>query len=160
MAKDVACGVITLAIAVLYLFAAAALPTSALGDDVGASGFPMLIGWTLAGVSLLLIGQGLWAWLQRRAAAAETSGVWAHPGRAVRRAAGVVAIAAAFLLALETLGYVLSLALMIAAISIYQGMPPSWRVAQVAAGGAVGFWLLFVWALGIPLPAGIWAGLF
>lgn len=162
MTKNMACGLITLGLAVAYLFAAAALPTSALADAVGSAGFPMLIGWALAGVSVLLIARSALPLLSRQkdADTAETDqGIWATPLRTSLRAGGLVAIAAAFLLLLPVVGYIVSLFLMIGAVAVYYGAAPSWRTALVAAGGGVLFWLLFVIVLDIPLPPGFWARL-
>jgi hypothetical protein len=149
-------------LAIGYLVQAAALPTSALADPVGASGFPMLIGWTMAGASVvLLLRTGVEALWSKRTAEADTDGseIWATPLRTTARAAGVVAIAAVFLLILPFAGYLLSLFLLIGAVAIYQGRPPSWRIGLVAGSGAVFLWLLFVVVLNLPLPAGIWTDL-
>lgn len=160
MVKNFACGIITLALAIGYLIEAAALPTSALADPVGASGFPMLIGWTMACASvILLLRTGVEALRGKRTADANTddSEIWATPLRTTARAAGLVGIAALFLLILPVAGYLLSLFLMIGAVAMYQGRSLSWRLGLVAAGGAVFLWLLFVVVLNLPLPAGIWA---
>jgi hypothetical protein len=50
-------------------------------------------------------------------------------------------------------GFGAGLALLIAAVAVYEGMRLSWRLAVVAAAGALGFWLLFVRLLGVEQPA-------
>jgi Na+-transporting NADH:ubiquinone oxidoreductase subunit NqrB len=55
----------------------------------------------------------------------------------------------------EFLGYVPAIILLIAAVALYEGIRPSWRVLAVAAGGAALFWLLFVVLLGAPQPRGL-----
>ncbi len=163
MVKNLACGIITLAFAIGYLIQAAALPTSALADPVGASGFPMLIGWTMVAASVLLLIRTLIGMGRRERPAvngeedADDSEIWAAPGHATARAAGLVVIAAFFLLILPVAGYVVSLFLMIAAVALYQGQPLTWRLGLIAAGGAICLWVLFALTLNLPLPAGIWA---
>jgi ABC-type cobalamin transport system permease subunit len=49
-------------------------------------------------------------------------------------------------------GFGPALALLIAAIALYEGAVPSWRMALVAVAGALAFWLLFVQLLGVEQP--------
>jgi putative tricarboxylic transport membrane protein len=163
MTKDVACGLVAIVVAAVYLFAASGLRSSPLGDSVGSAGFPKIIGWGLAVAGLLLVLQTLWATLRGRAAAGAQGWIpseafAAGAGRATLRAAGVVAIVVAYLVLLQPLGYILSVGLMVGAVALYLGTPATWRVAAMAAIGGVALWLLFVVLLDIPLPAGITAG--
>jgi putative tricarboxylic transport membrane protein len=156
MNKDLACGLVALAIATLYLVATAGLRTSALGDVVGSAGFPKIIGWGLAMVGALLILQSLRG---RRAAGAAwipSEAFATNPLWAAIRGAGIVAIIAMYLLLLEPLGYILSVALLVGATAVYLGAAPGWRSLAVAGLGAIALWLLFVMLLGIPLPSGAW----
>ena len=66
-------------------------------------------------------------------------------------------------------GYLVSIALLIAATAWYQGgtvtgerdtAHPARRILLVAASGAVVLWLLFVVLLGIPQPSGVWSEIF
>ncbi len=155
MMRNVALGLITLSLAVAYLVATLDVPRSALDGPVGARGFPNLIGWTLAGVSLLLIAHSLLVRPAAREGGEETSEAWATPGPTALRAAGFTAIAVAYLIALPILGYVISTCLLIAAGVRYQDRRPMGQVLIVSVVGAVAFWLLFVKLLGIPLPAGL-----
>lgn len=54
---------------------------------------------------------------------------------------------------LPYLGYLLSLALLIAGITLYMGAAPSWRTVVVPLVGAVLLWLIFVKLLGVDMPA-------
>jgi hypothetical protein len=65
-----------------------------------------------------------------------------------------------YLAVVPWLGYVLSLAGLIAATTYYQGGGVNARVALVSLSGAIVFWVLFVAVLGIPHPPGIWPSLF
>jgi hypothetical protein len=68
---------------------------------------------------------------------------------------GLLGIAAAYIVVAPLVGYGVALALMIAAVAMYEGMRPSWRMAVVAAAGALAFWLLFVQLLGVEQPTGL-----
>jgi len=160
--RDLVLAALTLVLAVFYLGAAAEIPESALSDNVGASGFPNLIGWGLIIASTALVlrtlltapggeGPGTSA-----PAAGDGDDVWATPRRTALRAAGLAAIAAAFLLLLPWTGYLVAVAAMILAVALYQGRRPSVVVLGVAAGGAAVLFALFVLLLDIPLPRGLW----
>jgi len=163
MTKDAVCGFIAIVVAAFYLFAASGLRSSPLGDSVGSAGFPNIIGWGLAAAGLMLVVQTLWGRSRGRSAAAPQGWIpseafAAGAGRATLRAAGVVAIVIAYLVLLEPLGYILSVGLMVGAVALYLGTPPTWRALATAAIGGVALWLLFVVLLDIPLPPGILAG--
>lgn len=163
MDRDLVCGVIAFAIALTYLAAAAAIPESAIGDTVGAAGVPHLLGYGLALMSALYVGQRL---LLMRAGISpageeegESRGVFDHPLSAFGWAAGAVAICAVFIFLFETAGYFLSVALLVFAMCVYQGVKPDIRLAAISVGGAVVFWLIFVTLLGVHMPLGIWPDL-
>ncbi|WP_366655664.1 tripartite tricarboxylate transporter TctB family protein [Fodinicurvata sp. EGI_FJ10296] len=159
-------GVMTLALSIAFLIAAQDLPSSRLDGPVGTAGFPRLIGWTLFGASILLMAQSALSFMSRRSsptraidATAQIEGeapdIWATPGRTAARAAGFLAIAVAFLLLLPHLGYLISVFLLMTVAIRYQGMRLSGRVFLVAGLGACAFWVLFVWAMDVPLPSGL-----
>jgi hypothetical protein len=77
-----------------------------------------------------------------------------------KRAAGLTLIAAAFIAALPYLGYIVAVALMLAAVMVYQRLPFSRHIVLVAAGGALFLYGLFGLLLGIPVPTGLWGSLF
>jgi len=153
--RNVALGLITLSLAAAYLVATLDVPRSILDGPVGARGFPNLIGWSLVCASVLLIARSL-LFRQKAASDGEADNQeWASPGRAALRAAGLAAIAVAYLLVLPVLGYLLSTFLLIAVGVLYQEWrAPAWALA-VAASGSFVFWLLFAQLLRIPLPAGL-----
>ena len=163
MTKDMACGLAAMVVAAVYLFASSGLRTSLLGDSVGSAGFPKILGWTLAGVGLTLVLQSLWGRRRGRATTGPQGWIPSEAfaegaGRAALRAAGVVAIIIGYLVLLEPLGYIMAVGLMVGAMALYLGTPPTWRVPVTAALGGVALWLLFVVLLDIPLPAGVLAG--
>ena len=142
----------SLALAVGYYLLAAQIPESQLSDAVGPQGLPRIYAYLLGGLSLVLIASSV------RSPSSESRAP--NPQFRVLRPAGVVAIGAIYIVVVPWLGYIVSLAALIAATTYYQGGGASRRVAIVAVSGAFLFWLLFVVLLGIQHPAGIWPSLF
>jgi hypothetical protein len=150
--KDVLSGVILLAVAALYYAATLQIPDSSLSDEVGAQGMPQILAATLAGLGLLIAARGVI--IGRKPAHAPVTKVEADDeGEAPpRRALGFLVIAAGYVIVAPLVGFGPALALLIAAIAIYEGAVPSWRLALVAVAGALVFWLLFVQLLGVEQP--------
>jgi putative tricarboxylic transport membrane protein len=160
MDRDFAFASAMLALAVPYYLVADAIPTSLLSDTVGPGGLPKTYALILAGLSLILMGQSVVR--QRRAAA---RAAWAagavHLERSqLLRTAGMLAIGAFYVLALPYLGYIPTIALLIAGTTYYQGGTMTRQVGVIAVCGALFFWVLFVLVLRIPQPPGLWPELF
>ena len=163
--KNIVCGLLTLALGVFYLHEARDLPRSALSDAVGASGFPVLIAYSLITISIFMLGQSaLQIVAGRRGATVDNAeadrGIWADPRKATLRAIGLAAITAGFLFLMPIIGYMASLIVMLAAVAVFQGRQFGREVAAVAIGGAVALWILFVLILEISLPSGVFENLF
>ena len=130
---------------------------SRLEGVVGAQAVPKSLAVGLAILSVLLIAQDLWR--ARRAAGAaggeegEVGGSYAH-----LRAAGMLLIGIGYLAVVGTIGYVPAVALLVVAAALYLGQSLSARLVVLAVGLALFYDLLFVRLLGIPLPPGIWPG--
>lgn len=148
-----------LALAAGYYLMAATIPESLLADAVGPQGLPKTYAVLLGALSLILIVGSL----RKRGVTSPTANL-ELPIRKSRsrlwRVAGMLGIGIAYIVVVPWLGYVLSLAGLIAATTYYQGGGLDRQVAVVASSGAVFFWLLFVLLLGIPHPAGWWPSLF
>jgi len=129
------------------------------GQPVGAGFFPVLIGGVLVAAGL-----GLAALEQRRVGRGEGVPAWIAPPDffATRQAlAGVILLVAAivfFILAVTSLGFVPTAALIVVAVATMLGMRLPWAVLTGLAI-AVGFQLLFVKLLRVALPPGLLAGL-
>jgi hypothetical protein len=150
--RDGALGIIGLMLAGAYYLMAADVPESLLADAVGPAGLPKIYAVVLAGLSVVLVGRGF---TPRQAGRQGPP----HGRREVARAAGLLAIGAVYLAIVEWAGYVISVALLVAATAWYQGGVFRPRILLVAAGGAALFWLLFVRLLGVQHPPGLWASL-
>ncbi len=158
MTKDLGLGIIALLFSAFYIWQAARIPTSALGDLVGAGGVPFTLGWIMAAAGALLILHDLWL---RRAGPympAPVSAAFAEPRRLFMIGGGVVLITIVYLAVLRFLGYIPATALFLAALFAYQRVPLTSRLALVSIGGAIVLWLLFDTFLGINLPDGLLAG--
>ncbi|NOT26087.1 MAG: tripartite tricarboxylate transporter TctB family protein [Acidobacteria bacterium] len=163
MNRDLALGGATLAIAIAYYLLSAQIPESQLADAVGPQGLPRVYAYILGALSLALIGSairgsGLGARDSKEPSNPESR--VPSPGLKILRPLGVVAIGVIYIVVVPWLGYIVSLAGLIAATTYYQGGGFSRRVVIVALSGALLFWGLFVAILGIQHPAGIWPSLF
>lgn len=164
-AKEVGSCVFMMVVAVVFWVGADAIPASPLEGQVGAAGFPKLLALSLGGLALIRIAQNLLT--ARRAggpgspAAVADGGSGAAEGawRQHGRAAGMLGIGIGYILVLPILGYVLSIAMLIAAVALYNRRRPSLGLAAIAVIGAGLLYVVFVRLLQIPLPAGIWSEL-
>jgi hypothetical protein len=151
MNRDVLSGAILLIVAGAYWWATLQIPDSSLSDEVGAQGMPRILAVLLALLAALIIVRGLV--IARKPAAAGQADDQGEAEAPLPRALGFLAIAAGYIVVAPLVGFAPALALLIAVVALYEGMRLSWRLAVVAALGALGFWLLFVRLLGVEQPA-------
>lgn len=151
------------ALAVAYWLGADAIPKSRLGGMVGADGLPKLLAVALGLLSAGLALQTLMEVRKRRRPgaaplpASETADTdWSGHAKAM----GVIGIGAGFVLLLPVLGYVVSVMLLLIAVTAYSGRRPSVQTGLFAVGGGIFFYVLFVHLLKVPLPGGVFASLF
>ena len=147
MPRDLALGLSTLALSIGYYGMTLGIPDSQLSDAIGPQGLPRAYAFVLAALSVMLIVRSL------------RSNVRLHSDPAIRRVVGMLGIGVAYVLAVERLGYFLSIAGLIVATTYYQGGVVSRHVLIVALVGAVICWLLFVRVMGVPQPPGWWPAL-
>ena len=156
MSKDFWIGLGVLGFAALYWLEAGKIRISPLDGPVGASGLPKSLAYALGFLAILLMVQAL---LKRVRVSpeepvensGETAKVGWHPHR---RAIGMFGLGIAYLLVVPYLGYSITLAGLLLAVSLYIGIGLNWRSIAFAVLGAVLFRLMFVEFLGIPLPDG------
>ncbi len=147
MNKDTIAGLLLLGLTGAYFIATRAIPESSLSDAVGPTGLPYVLAAALAILAAMLTVKGLVA---ARAAAApdEDGGERSTPIRAL----GFVAIGVGYMIVAPLTGYAIGLALLIVAVALYERERLSLRLVAVAAGGGIGFWLIFVRLLGTEQP--------
>ena len=152
--RDFAFAALTLAVGFAYYWLATQVPQSALDDAVGPVGLPSLYAVMLVALSLVTIGRAALAVVRRRAPPRDDP-----PGRSWRFA-GMLIIGMLYVAIVPWLGYLPSIAMLIAGTAWYQGGVVNGRVIVVAASGALLLWLLFVAFLRIPQPSGPWTSIF
>jgi hypothetical protein len=152
--RDAVVGAVILAIAGVYWLAARTIRHSSLDDSIGAAGLPNTFAALLAVLALLLILRSLF--LRPLAHRDSQNATDVEAPRAHLRALGMLFLGVAYLVVVPNLGYAVSVALLVAAVALYNHQRPSLRLALVTILISVGFYLLFVRLLNIPLPPGIW----
>jgi len=154
MNAELGFGVVALVIAAIYYILARGIPASLLDDLVGSQGLPIVYACALATLAVVQIARAVIAG-RAGSTPTESSKSSVFNGKTL----ATLALGVAYGALLPWLGYAASIALLLAATAAYQGAGLNRRVLLVAAGGATFLWVLFVWLLGIPQPAGIWSSL-
>jgi hypothetical protein len=153
--RDAAAGGILLVLAALYYWQTLQIQESSLADEVGPQGLPFMLAGLLAVVAVAIGVRGLLKARKAGSAPVATSKdeVKGHSAT-ILRALGFLAIGAGYIVIGPVVGYIIGIALLIAAIAIYEGRKPSLGVFAVAACAGVGFWVAFVLLLGTEQPQG------
>ena len=151
LTRDMVLGLLALALAGGYLFEASQIQQSLLADDVGADGVPRMLAFGMAAVGGGLI---LREAVRRPKQAAEPEQA-ASETSPHTRALGLLAILIVYVIVTPQLGYALSMAGLLAASAVYAGARPGVTLAVTALSGAVCFWVMFKFLLGIAMPAGV-----
>lgn len=155
LTRDFVGGVASIAIGAVYLYFAYQLRTSALDDSMGPGGLPRIYGWLLVGLGVVLTIQSVFARCMSVAGGVTAEkGEWEGQGRKILFAAGLLAIGIGYIFVVETLGYLLSIALLLLVTALYLGAGNRGRVLAVAVLGAVFLWVMFVVVLGVRMPSG------
>jgi hypothetical protein len=153
LSRDATFGLLMLALAAGYYATASAIPPSTLDDTVGPQGLPKIYALILAALSLILIVRSI---RKGRDGAPKTE----DRRPKTTRIAGMILIGVLYIALAPTLGYALTVALLLAATISYQGSVINRQVILVSVSGAALLWLLFVAFLGIAQPSGVWTSLF
>ena len=151
---DLIAAAVLLIVAAGYFVASGEINRSALADEVGAAGVPVVYAATLAGLAVALTIKALIA--AKFGGGTSRDGDSAGVRRRLVRAAGMLAIGVAYLAVVAVAGYLLTLVAIIALVALYQGERMGWRLAGIAAGGGVLFFVFFDRLLGVDMPAGLW----
>ena len=152
MARDFTCAAALFIVAAAYFVLASGIGRSALADEVGPAGLPLVYATILGGLAILLALKTVLRYVITRQQQASAEPEKPRAIYVLGRAAGTLAIGAGYVLLVNILGYWLSLALLLPAMATYQGERFSRRLVMISIAGATVFWVLFVWLLGIPMP--------
>lgn len=169
--RDLIGGTAAAIIGAAYLLLAGQVRSSALDDAMGPGGMPQAYGWSMLVLGLVLITIAVSRQWHRAhsdsALAADKPATEANTeqqvskadapsiGRQIARAGGLLLFGVAYVLLIETLGYLLSIALLIVAVALYMGAHASFRLLLIGALGALAMWVMFVQLLGVAMPAGV-----
>ena len=159
MLKDLIGALILLLIAFGYYYLAGDINQSELDDELGAAGLPMIYATALAALALALAAKALITWRLFRTEGGSAISSLRGEVHKLSRAAGMLAIGVAYVAGVTFIGYLLSLVAVIALVALYQGERAGLRLAGIAIGGAVAFWIFFDRLLGIEMPPGFWPAL-
>jgi putative tricarboxylic transport membrane protein len=140
--KDGIAGCLLLALAAAYWWLTRSIPESSLSDEVGADGLPKLLAAALALVACMLVSKSLLA--LRRAAPAVVGGDEMQEQAPLLRALGFAAIGVGYMLLAPLVGFPVGIAALVVAVALYEREALSIKLVAVAAGGGLGFWLIFV----------------
>ena len=157
--RDLLGALILLLVAGGYYAASHGINRSALSDEVGAAGLPVVYAGALTALALALAIKAL---VSRRLAGrsgADAGDDLRGEGRKLLRAAGMLAIGVGYIVVVDIAGYLLSVMAVIALVAVYQGERMDRRLAALAIGGGALFFVFFILVLGIDMPAGIWPAL-
>ena len=155
--RDTWIGLVMLLVAVVYWLEADTIRISPLDGPIGASGLPKSLAYALGVLSIILIARSLLgAIMAPKTTTKETieGQSFAEAMRPHLRAIGMLAIGVGYLLLVPWFGYIITIAALLLAVSIYIGADFSLRTVLIAVVGGVVYYILFVQFLGIPLPAG------
>jgi hypothetical protein len=152
--RDLVFATVTAAVGLAYYWLTTHVPQSTLDDTVGPVGLPRLYAVILLAFSLIMVVPAALALARRQPPRRDDVA-----GRSWRFA-GMLLMGVLYVAIVPWLGYVPSIAMLIAGTAWYQGGIINRRVVVVSASGALILWLLFVAFLRIPQPPGVWTSIF
>lgn len=169
--RDLIGGAAASVIGSAYLLLASQVRSSALDDTLGPGGMPKAYGWAMLVLGVSLFASALWRQRhpsgitnahQRNRQSSETNAEQQRSNvdapsvsHQITRASGMLLLGIIYVLLIDTLGYFISIALLIIGVALYMGERQSFRVLLVGLLGALGMWTMFVQLLGVAMPAGI-----
>ena len=153
-ARDFVFGAVMLAVGLAYYWLTTGVPRSALDDAVGPVGLPRLYAVMLVALSAVTIGRAALTVVRRKRSQPRDDAPRSW------RFSGTLLIGVLYVAIVPWLGYLPSIAMLIAGTAWYQGGAINRRVIVVSVSGAVLLWLLFVAFLRIPQPPGAWTSIF
>lgn len=152
ISRDLAGGVAAIVIGSIYLYFTFQIRSSSLADTVGPAGIPKVLGILMIVLGLILCLQAI---IIRLKSPLSIPSEWDGQPIRILRAAGVLLLCAGYLAIVNTLGYPVSVSLLILLAALYQGARFSWRLPVIAICGGLLLWLIFARLLGISMPSGI-----
>lgn len=152
MRKDLFASVVLLAIAAAYYATSTTILESTLDEEgvPGPRSLPTVLAALLAVIAITLGARALASSPARIKSNEEKEDEAPWP-----RALGILGIGVLYIPVVSLVGYPIALFLLLVTVAVYERKAPDWRLLAVAAGGALFFWLLFAFILGVRQPEGI-----
>ncbi|MFT6944870.1 MAG: putative tricarboxylic transport membrane protein [Yoonia sp.] len=150
LSRDFVGGIAAIVIGAVYLSFAYDLRATALDDIVGPGGVPRAYGWVM-----VLLGACLCVATMVARLRVDIQAEWKDQGRRIVWAAGLLGIGIAYLLIVDTVGYLVSMVMLIAATMLYHGEKISRKVMATSLFGGAMLWALFVFVLDVSMPPGL-----
>ena len=151
MRKDFSASIGLLLIAAVYYFSSTGISESSL-DEPGVPGpksLPTVLAAVLAIIAMTL---GVRSLASSGAGGAKEEKEDEAPWP---RALGMLLIAVLYLPVASFLGYPIGIFLLLVTVALYERKAADWRLLAVAAGGALFFWFVFAFMLGVRQPEGM-----
>ena len=151
MRKDLFASIGLLLIATVYYATATTFPESTLDEPgvPGPSSLPTILAAVLAVIAITLGVRSL-------TAAPSGGGKSEKEAEAPwPRALGMLAIGSLYIPVAAFFGYLTALFLLLVGVALYERQKPDWRPFVIAACGALFFWFIFAFILGVRPPEGI-----
>ena len=155
MRKDLFASLGLLLIAAVYYMTATTIPDSTLDEEgvPGPRSLPTVLAAVLAVIAIILGVRALASSPARGRSDEEKEDEAPWP-----RALGMLGIGVLYLPVASFVGYPIALFLLLVTVALYERKAPDWRLFVVAAGGALFFWFIFAFILGVRQPEGILFG--
>lgn len=159
--SDAVIGVLLLALAVFYYLSTRDLPPPSVTEKLGAGFFPILLTITLVVLSILLLGSSFFSRKNQDGKAAIAGGERLEEDAFTAEEISypillsTMGLSILYVALLNFSGYLLTTPLFIIALVRILGMKQWVNIIALAAVLTAALYLLFGWALGVPLPAGI-----
>ena len=149
MRKDLFASIGLLLIAIFYYATATTFPESTLDEPgvPGPSSLPTVLAAILAVIAITLGARAL--------GTAPSGGKSEEAEAPWPRALGMLGIGALYIPMAAFLGYLIALFLLLVAVALYEGKKPDWRPFVIAGCGALFFWFIFAFVLGVRPPEGM-----
>ncbi len=158
MSRDAIGALGSIIVGLIYYLLATQLRISALDDSLGAGGLPRIYGVLMMALGVVLLVRSQHRSMLRHQHSVNNSEHTKDTSIGTRpflRAGGFLLIGVVVVLALEPLGYLLSITLSLSTLSLYLGARLNSLLIVVSVLGAIFLWVLFALVLQVSMPIGV-----
>lgn len=153
--SDFYLGLGAIALSVIYLYVASGIQESLLSDSVGPAGIPKVLGWAMGGLGVLLCLRSVrYSRTTSTPPVAALANHCAEPRTGMHphlQALCLLAILVGYVMLAPYLGYMVTIALLVAAVARFGGAPFNRNMVLISAASGISLWFVFAWLLGISM---------